>query len=148
MKEQKAVEEPKPGKETPIDAIWTPEEPTLPEDEPVEPIESVQPDEAAETPEAEPTGAPAAEEVPAQAKPLPEEEDFPWYGEEDNWLSEDMEKTCFTPQSGSFFQERQHATPAEVLSGEREPERKWIPAGPAVDFEPENGNAPRSTRLR
>ena len=50
-----------------------------------------------------------------------------------------MEKTCFTPQSGSFFQERQHATPAEVLSGEREPERKWIPAGPAVDFEPENG---------
>lgn len=80
MKEQKAVEEPKPGKETPIDAIWTPEEPTLPEDEPVEPIESVQPDEAAETPEAEPTGAPAAEEVPAQAKPLPEEEDFPWHG--------------------------------------------------------------------
>ena len=139
MKEQKAVEEPKPGKETPIDAIWTPEEPTLPEDEPVEPIASVQPDEAAATPEAEPTEAPAAEEVPAQAKPLPEEEDFPWYGEEDNWLSEDMEKTCFTPQSGSFFQERQHATPAEVLSGEREPERKWMPAGPAVDFEPENG---------
>ena len=50
-----------------------------------------------------------------------------------------MEKTCFTPQSGSFFQERQHATPAEVLSGEREPERKWMPAGPDVDFEPEDG---------
>ena len=137
MKEQKAVEEPTPDKETPLDAIWTPAELTLPEDEPVEPTAPVQPDKAAGAPE--PAEEPAAVGGAAQAGSLPEEADFPWYGEEDNWLSQDMEKTCFTPQSGSFFQERQHATPAEVLSGEREPARKWMPAGPAVDFEPEDG---------
>ena len=130
MKEQKAMEEPKPSKESTLDAIWTPETPTLPaEDKSAEPAESVQPDALTE----------AAEEPPAQANLLPEEEDFPWYGEEDNWLSEDVEKTCFTPRPGSFFQECQRATPAEVLSGEREPERKWMPAGPDVDFEPEDG---------
>ena len=75
---------------------------------------------------------------PTQAEPLAETEDFPWYGEgEDTW--QDVEKTCFTPQTGSFFQERQRATPAEVRSGEREPERKWMPAGPDVDFQPEDG---------
>ena len=128
MKEKKAVEEPKPSKETPLDAIWTPEAPTLPQDQSAEPAESAQP--------AQPMDAQAWE--PTQAEPLSETEDFPWYGEgEDTW--QDVEKTCFTPQTGSFFQERQRATPAEVRSGEREPERKWMPAGPDVDFQPEDG---------
>ena len=41
--EKKAVEEPKPSKETPLDAIWTPEAPTLPQDQSAEPAESAQP---------------------------------------------------------------------------------------------------------
>ena len=88
MKEKKAVEEPKPSKETPLDAIWTPEAPTLPQDQSAEPAESAQP--------AQPMDAQAWE--PTQAEPLAETEDFPWYGEgEDTW--QDVEKTCFTPRT-------------------------------------------------
>ena len=82
MKEKKAVEEPKPSKETPLDAIWTPEAPTLSQDQSAEPAESAQP--------AQPMDAQAWE--PTQAEPLAETEDFPWYGEgEDTW--QDVEKT-------------------------------------------------------
>ncbi len=62
MKEKKAVEEPKPSKETPLDAIWTPEAPTLPQDQSAEPAESAQP--------AQPMDAQAWE--PTQAEPLAE----------------------------------------------------------------------------
>lgn len=67
---------------------WTPEAPTLPQDQSAEPAESAQP--------AQPMDAQAWE--PTQAEPLSETENFPWYGEgEDTW--QDVEKTCFTPQT-------------------------------------------------
>ena len=128
MQEQKAEEQPTPVQEPVLDPVWKPETPTLP------------------------TEAPTAEEKAADVEPpytpqeeAPEEleEEFPWTMREivEPWPTPDVEaeRSCFTSGTQPLFQERQHATPAEVLSGEREPARKWMPPGPEVDFVPQEG---------
>lgn len=74
---------------------------------------------------------------PEEEQDLPEEgieTEIPW-----DMLDDDVERSCFTAGTDSFFQAGQRATPAQVLSGEREPERRWMAAGPEVDFEPDEG---------
>lgn len=132
MREQKAEEEPKPAREPAAEAVWKPEQPTLPAEEPADREEREEP----ELPSTPP------EEPPDVAEPEDWEEEFPW--EEpavEPWPPADVEaeRSCFTAGTQPLFQERQRATPAEVLSGEREPERKWMPPGPEVDFVPQEG---------
>lgn len=86
---------------------------------------------------------PAAVEEPESVEASPEPEEPPEAEEETegSWdmLDDDLERSCFTAGNESFFQAGERATPAQVLSGEREPERRWMAAGPELDFEPGEG---------